>query len=131
MSKHLSVPARKGLNGFFATVDDDDAIQENIRQIFFVSPNERIMRNDIGVPMNSLVWELADEVFYSILKFFIRSRMKKFENRVKLLGVEVSREERDEDGGMIVSAFIQYQKLNSRQIKSMTLQAIYKKNKAA
>jgi len=123
--KHLSVPLRKGTNGFFATVSGEDAIVENIRQIIFVGPNQRLFRNDIGSLISTLVWDPIDEIFESLMETYIRAGIDRWEPRVRVLSV-VPMRELQANGDMRVSIFIQYRLVeNPVRIVSETFQRIF------
>lgn len=122
---HLSVPLRKGANGFFAMVSEEDAISENLKSIFFTSPGERVFRPEIGVPLNQLVFDPADSVFESLLRLYIRLSVSQFETRVVLEDVQIAREETEDNGMRIrVSLTCRYK---SGQVRSVPVQAIFYK----
>ena len=122
MSRHISNPLRTGPQGFFATVDREGSIPENIRAIVFVEPGERFMRNDIGTPVRSSLWEPADEITTSALKTFIRAQLARFEPRISVQRITSQIDETNETTKILI--FIEYFILKERRLESVTLSAI-------
>lgn len=119
-TRHISLPLRKGNKGYFATVPRDIAIEENLRSIIFVEPGERIMRNDIGVPLRTSLWEPNDDILLSALITFIRGQISRFETRVRLISVEGNVDEDSDGQSTIVRIFVEYQILPEGRVKSIT-----------
>ncbi len=126
-TKHLSLPLRKGLKGFFATSSGNEAIRENLEQIIFVGPLQRVFRMDIGFPLGRLVWEPVDEIFDSLLKTYIRDRVHKFETRITIKGITVEREIL-EDGSYRVNCYIQYVRNGTRKLETASVGADFSRS---
>jgi phage baseplate assembly protein W len=126
MRENLSIPLRKGARGLFATTSSEEqSIEENLRQICFVNPTERMYRIDIGVPLSAMVWDPADDVFFSIIKLYLRKQILQFEDRIQLQSIIVSREENPDDGSMAVMVDIQYKISSSGRVRSLSTGGIF------
>ena len=123
MSRHISNPLRKGPQGFFATVDREGSIPENIRAVLFTEPGERFMRNDIGTPVRSTLWDPADEITVSALRTFIKSQLARWEPRIRVGSVTAEIRE-SVDTSVKIFIFIEYEILSERRFSSVSLSAI-------
>ena len=130
MSKHISNPLRKGPQGFFATVDREGAIPENIRAILFTEPGERFMRNDIGTPVRSSLWDPADDITVSALRTFIKSQLARWEPRIRVGTVNAEIIE-SADSSVKIIIFIEYEILSERRFSSVNLSAILSRKVAS
>lgn len=119
MSQHISIPPRKGLRGFFATVSREEAIKENLRTIIFTEPGERFMRNDLGTPLRSQQWDPADDITISTTITHLKRQIIRYEPRIVLVNVVGEIVTDDKDGSVIVSLEIEYYILHSRTLSSI------------
>lgn len=108
MTRPISVPLRTGPRGYFAKARDlPREIHDSLRQIIFINPGERFMRNDLGVPLHSFVFDPVDEIFQATIENYVRAQVERFEKRIDLIGVGATREELD-NGGIRVTLTIAY-----------------------
>ena len=104
----ISVPPRAGPRGYFAVPGtEEQEIRESVEQVVFVNPGERFMRNDIGVPLQSFVFDPIDEIFEAMIEGYVRAQITRWEHRVSVTRVVAAREEMD-DGSMAVSLYVDY-----------------------
>ena len=104
----IAVPIRTGPKGYFATTSSEEQeIRDSIRQIVFVNPGERFMRNDLGVPLFSFVFDPIVEIFDAAIENYIRAQVNKWEPRVNVTGVSAERDDH-EDGSVGVLIRVDY-----------------------
>ena len=108
MTRPITVPVKAGPRGYLAkAATTQQEIRESLNQIIFVSPGERFMRNDIGVPLYQYVFDPVDEVFEAGVETFVRAQVARFETRVSVENIRASRVERA-DGAFEVTLQIAY-----------------------
>ncbi len=82
------------------------------------------MRNDIGTPVRSTLWDPADEITTSALQSFIRSQLTRWEPRINVLGVTSEIEEDPVTNAVRIVVFIEYEIKSTRRLGSVTTSAI-------
>jgi len=98
MSEHfigrgLAYPMRVGPTGGLALVSHDEEIADSMRLILGTSPGERPMRPDFGCPIHDHIFAPADATTAGMIAFEVRNALKRWEPRIDVLDVVVSRDE--------------------------------------
>ena len=132
--RDVAHPLALGPAGFFDLADELDAIEENLKSLVFTNPGERLMRPDIGMPFNLLIFEPVDEVFTSLVETFVISQITKFEPRIALERVTVVREDSELnpefDSKGKVRVFIQWRHRRSNRQSETEVRAEFRRRAA-
>lgn len=127
MSLHIAQPVTKGINGFFKVIDENQAIEQNIIAILFTEPNERFMRNNIGTPIRSQLWDPVDDITISAIRTFIRQQVAIHEPRVQLLNVAGEIVDTVDGQSSQIRIALNYRILSTNQLKSISSGVLIRK----
>lgn len=107
--KGISFPFRRGSVSFPETAVDDALIREALIQLILTGTSERIMRPTVGSNAYRYVFESNDDLLQERIEHDISTAVSRFEPRVTLLGVQVTRGlEGTEPGPSAVTVLINY-----------------------
>jgi hypothetical protein len=120
LGRGLEFPIRL-LQGKGTITSDVSLINQSIKIILDTPIGSRLFLPDFGSRLSELLFEPNDEVLHDLLSLFISQSLDKWENRIKVLGVDCAIENE-----LAVSCTISYKVLNSNEIESF-IYPFYKK----
>lgn len=97
VGRGIAFPLRIGPTGGLALVDGHQEILESIRLILGTAPGERPMRPDFGCAIHEYVFAPADDTTATLIASEVRRALGRWEPRIDLLGVDVTRPESEND----------------------------------
>ncbi|MBU0701243.1 GPW/gp25 family protein [bacterium] len=86
--------------GKIAVSEGEDSIRESIMIILGTSKGERVMRPDFGCGINELVFAPNNTSTATLMDFYIKEALLKWEPRIEVLDVSVSPDE--EEGNKLI-----------------------------
>lgn len=81
------VAARRGV---VASSEADQLIRESIMIILGTGRGERVMRPDFGCGLNELVFSPVDSSTATLVSFYVKDALQRWEPRIDVLGIGVS-----------------------------------------
>lgn len=103
--KYLREKPVSVMNRSIAISEGEDSIKESIMIILGTSKGERVMRPDFGCNINELVFAPNDTSTATLLVFYIREALMKWEPRIEVNDVNIAP---DKDEGNKLLADIEY-----------------------
>ena len=101
VGRGIAFPLRIGQTGGLAMVEGHDEIGESIRLILATAPGERPMRPAFGCAIHDYVFAPADDTTAMLIASEVRRALGRWEPRIDLLGVAVTRSEETDNLLMI------------------------------
>lgn len=89
--KGIKFPFQKSGTSFPAAVEDEALVRESLLQLVLTMNGERIMRPEFGSNALTFVFENNSDVLSNLLQAEIRGIVARFEPRIQVLDVGVSR----------------------------------------
>ena len=77
-------------NGKIASSEGEDSIRESIMIILTTAKGERVMRPDFGCGINQLVFAPNNTSTATLVQFYIREALQKYEPRIEVLDVSAT-----------------------------------------
>lgn len=77
-------------NGKIESSEGEDSIRESIMIILTTAKGERVMRPDFGCGINELVFGLNNTATATLIQFYVRESLQKWEPRIEVLEVSVT-----------------------------------------
>lgn len=87
----ISFPFRKGSTSFPESATDEQLIKEDLAQLLLTGVGTRVMRPNFGTNLYSFIFEPNDDLLASLVQAEVATAIAKFEPRISLLDVGVSR----------------------------------------
>lgn len=87
----ISFPFRKGSTSFPEVATDEQLIREDLAQLLLTGVGSRVMRPNFGTNLYSFIFEPNDDLLASLVQAEVTTAISKFEPRISLLDVGVSR----------------------------------------
>ena len=103
--KYLREKPVSVMNRSIAISEGEDSIKESIMIILGTSKGERVMRPDFGCNINELVFAPNDTSTATLLVFYIKEALMKWEPRIEVNAVNIAP---DKDEGNKLLADIEY-----------------------
>ena len=100
-------------SGGAAVSEEQEHIEESIRQILSTSPGERLMQPEFGSKLKSLVFEQDDEILADLLNYYITEAIHTWDKRVIITDVAVDSSATNQDGNL-VKVLISYQVITTQ-----------------
>ena len=75
---HLAFPFRVTRHGFVATTNDDEHIDQLIRQLLMTMPGERVNRPDLGSPLKELAFAPGSNELVTATQFLIQGALQQW-----------------------------------------------------
>jgi phage baseplate assembly protein W len=88
-------------NGKIASSGGEDSIRDSIIIILTTAKGERVMRPDFGCDINELVFAQNTTSTATLIQFYIREALLKWESRIEVLDVSVTPDE-DENYKLVI-----------------------------
>ena len=88
----LPYPVVKNPLGFFKTQSGISQIKSDLLSLLLTNPGERVFLADYGTPLKRLIFEQNDAVLEATAKNMISDSISKWEPRIAVSQIEVSRE---------------------------------------
>jgi phage baseplate assembly protein W len=88
----LPYPVVKNPLGFFKTQSGISQIKSDLLSLLLTNPGERVFLADFGTPLKRLIFEQNDAVLEATAKNMISESISKWEPRIAVSQIEVSRE---------------------------------------
>ncbi len=111
LSKHPS-------DGYTLTQTVQEAVKQNLKNLLFTIPGERIMDPHFGVGIKTFLFEQNDNHSYSIVKTKISQQIEQYMPFVNLTGIEI---EQDDDNRNVIYLKINYMIAPLNQADQMDL----------
>ncbi len=80
-------------NGKIASSEGEDSIRESIMIILTTAKGERVMRPDFGCGINQLVFAPNNTSTATLIQFYIKEALQKYEPRIEVLDVSATPDE--------------------------------------
>lgn len=80
-------------DGKIAPSEGEDSIKESIMIILTTAKGERVMRPDFGCGINELVFAPNNTSTSTLIQFYIKEALEKYEPRIELLDVSATPDE--------------------------------------
>lgn len=78
-----------------AISEGEDAIRESISIILSTAKGERVMRPDFGCGINDMVFSIDNISTKSLISFYIKEALQKWEPRIELLSIDISSDKKE------------------------------------
>lgn len=101
---------------------DEDSIKESIMIILGTAKGERVMRPDFGCGINELVFAPINTSTVTLIDFYIREALVKWEPRIEVLNINVIPDGDDAKNKLLIN--IDY-KVNSTNTKNNLVYPFY------
>lgn len=79
--------------GRIALVEAEDCIKQSIFIILSTARGERVMRPDFGCDINKMLFENITTTTFTLVSFYVKEALMKWEPRIQVQNVTVSRGE--------------------------------------
>lgn len=119
--KGIAFPFAKSSTAFPAGATDDELIRQSVIQIVMTGKGERVMRPDFGSNAYAFVFENNDLVLKETIRADIMSAITRYEPRVIVRDVEVTREETETAAGNVVDVRVIYVVIATKQQQSVDI----------
>lgn len=106
-------------SGGTAVSEEQEHIEESIRQILSTSPGERLMQPEFGSKLKSLIFEQDDEILADLLNYYITEAILTWEKRVTVIEVAVDSSSVGKDVNL-VKVLISYQIITTQTEGNLT-----------
>jgi phage baseplate assembly protein W len=80
-------------DGQIKIADGEDSIRESISIILSTAKGERVMRPDFGCDINELIFAPNNTSTTTLITFYIKEALMKWEPRIEVLNIRVTPEE--------------------------------------
>jgi hypothetical protein len=117
--RSFAFPFRKGDLAFPKSATDTDAIKASVIQIITTMRGERVMRPDFGCNAFSYVFENNSDEFRSIAEREVRQALSRWEQRIRVDGVNISSDNDIEPGQILID--ISYTILSTGEVMTSTV----------